>query len=262
VTEAGGAPFAPAFLVAHAWGFCAGVWLPRLRGTSNPPAAIADATLAQLAAGERAHAGTLAPARAVSWVGGRLALRAALGALIDAGVVAPESAGAAILPDDRGAPRLPAGVVGSISHKDGLAVALAGRDDGWRVGVDLEDRRPSRQDISSHVLDDGERAALASLDEPRRAIEVLIRFACKEAVYKALDPSLRRYICFTEVTTERDAAGLRARFVPRADEPRFSLEIDPAIDAIVASLGARILVAARARVSLRASAGTVQGGTR
>jgi hypothetical protein len=64
------------------------------------------------------------------------------------------------------------------------------------------------------------------------------------------------------VTTERDAAGLRARFVPRADEPRFSLEIDPAIDAIVASLGARILVAARARVSLRASAGTVQGGTR
>jgi 4'-phosphopantetheinyl transferase EntD len=247
VIDADGPPFSPAFVVAHAWGFCAGVWLPWLRGTTEAPAAIAEATLVKLAEGERAHARTLAPARAVSWVGGRLALRAALGALIDGGVVAPESAGVAIRPDDRGAPQLPAGVVGSISHKDGLAVALAARDDGWRVGIDLEDRRPARHDISSHVLNDGERAALATLDEPARAIEVLIRFACKEAVYKALDPSLRRYIGFTEVTTGRDAAGLRASFVPRAGEPRFTLEIDPAVDADVAAIGARILVAARAR---------------
>ena len=249
-TEATASPFAVAFLIAHPWGCCAGVTLPRVRGKTATLATLAptipEAALAALAAGERAHAQTLSPGRMISWVGGRLALRAALRARPDADRAAADIRGP-ILSDDRGAPQLPAGVVGSISHKDGLAVALAATadGDGWRVGVDLEDRRPARQDIATHVLSDGERAAIAGLDEPARQIEVLVRFAVKEAVYKALDPTLRRHVGFREVTVARDARGLHAAFAPRPGEPGFVVEID----AIATPFAERILIAARARTA-------------
>jgi len=93
-----------------------------------------------LHAGERAHFATLAPARQREFVAGRGALREALGQDV------------AILPDDRGAPILPAGWVGSISHKGALAAALVARADGARIGVDLEVAAPSRMPIERRVL--------------------------------------------------------------------------------------------------------------
>ena len=209
-----------AFLIALPWGQCAGVALPPVRGKTVAVAPVPEAALARLAAAERAHAQTLPPGRAVTWVGGRLALRAALHALgagADAGArIAPETEATPILSDDRGAPVLPAGLVGSISHKDGLAVALASDDIGWRVGIDVELLRPSRHDIAPRVLAADERVALVGLDEGARRAEVLVRFALKEAVYKALDPSLRRYIGFFEVQTRRDDHdALHASFLPR-----------------------------------------------
>jgi 4'-phosphopantetheinyl transferase EntD len=234
------APYDVAFLLALPWGQCAGVALPPVRGTTVAVAAVPEAALVRLAAAERAHAEKLPPGRAVTWVGGRLALRAALHALgADA-----STAATAILSDDRGAPVLPAGVVGSISHKDGLAVALASDDLGWRIGIDLELPRPSRHDIAPRVLAPDERAALVGLDEAARRAEVLVRFALKEAVYKALAPSLRRYIGFFEVRTRRDDQGaLHASFLPRPGEPHFIIEVLP----IAAPLPDQILLAARAR---------------
>ncbi|MEA2700520.1 MAG: hypothetical protein QOI66_4791 [Myxococcales bacterium] len=232
-----------AFLIALPWGQCAGVALPPVRGKTVSVAPVPDAALARLAVAERAHAETLPPGRAVTWVGGRLALRAALHAL-GAGAGAPDTDAAPILSDDRGAPVLPAGVVGSISHKDGLAVALASDDVGWRVGIDVELLRPSRHDIAPRVLDPDERAALVGLDQAARRAEVLVRFALKEAVYKALDPSLRRYIGFFEVQTRRDEHGaLHASFLPRPGEPRFAIEVLP----IAAPLPDQLLLAVRAR---------------
>jgi phosphopantetheine--protein transferase-like protein len=235
-----------AFLIALPWGQCAGVALPPVRGKIVAVAPVSEAALARLAVAERAHAETLPPGRAVTWVGGRLALRAALHALgADAAArTAPDTDVAPILSDDRGAPVLPAGVVGSISHKDGLAVALASVEDGWRVGVDVELLRPSRHDIAPRVLDADERAALVGLDEAARRAEVLVRFALKEAVYKALDPSLRRYIGFHEVQTRRDHQGaLHASFLPRHGEPHFTVEVLP----LAAPLPEQILLAARAK---------------
>jgi phosphopantetheine--protein transferase-like protein len=241
-TEGGGA-FQAAFVFAGPWGsVCAGVALPRARG--RPPASLApvpESVLARLAEGERTRARTLPPVRAITWVGGRLALRAALDA---AGV----AAAGAILTADDGAAILPAGALGSISHKDGLAIALAAADDGagWRLGVDLEDlSHHPKHDIAPRVLTVAEREAIATLPAAARHRDVLFRFAAKEAIYKALAPTLRRYIGFHEVELTRDSDGVvRASFAAGArDEPPFRIEVAE----IASSIPDRLIIAARVR---------------
>ncbi len=95
--------------------------------------------------------------------------------------------------DDRGAPIAPAGWVASIAHKRDRAAALVAPDDGARIGVDLEHARAPRGPIEHRVLNDRELAAIA---DPR---EVTLYFAVKEAIYKAVDPFVRRYVSFHEV---------------------------------------------------------------
>ena len=104
------------------------------------------------------------------------------------------SEGVAILSDDRGAPILPPGWVGSISHKGVRAAALVAPAGGGHIGVDLEVAAPPRQDIARRVLTPREQAAL-----PDRGRAVTLRFSIKEAIYKAIDPYVRRYVGFTEV---------------------------------------------------------------
>ncbi|HSZ82217.1 MAG TPA: 4'-phosphopantetheinyl transferase superfamily protein [Polyangia bacterium] len=192
----------------------------RLVGVALPDAVDdVEALAAELPPEERAHARTLLPARRVTWVGGRVALRAALA---DLGVVAP-----AILSTPRGAPLLPAGIAGSIAHKRTLAVALAARTSGdVTLGVDVEIERAPRVDISPRVLTADERRRVDALAAPARVREVLALFAAKEAVYKGLDPWLGRYVAFQEVELARGADGaLDAGFTPRAGEPAFVLEV-------------------------------------
>ena len=147
---------------------------------------------ARLHADERAHATTLSAHRRREWIAGRTALRLLLGD------VPP------ILADDRGAPRIPAGRVASVSHKDGHAAALVAADTGARIGVDLERAAPSRLDIAPRILTARELATLPDHQAPRagaghRGRAVTLRFAIKEAIYKAVDPFVRRYVGFTEV---------------------------------------------------------------
>lgn len=149
---------------------------------------------AQLHPDERALGQAMAERRREEWVAGRRALRRAL-----ASVVGPAAAAAPIASDDRGAPRVAAGMVGSISHKRSLAVALAARDTGWTVGIDLELDEPRRVDIAHKVLTPLELAALAAEDTAGRDRALLRAFTLKEAIYKAIDPHLRRYVGFLEV---------------------------------------------------------------
>jgi 4'-phosphopantetheinyl transferase EntD len=152
-----------------------------------------DAALAALPAPERAHASRLGPIRRREFVTGRRALHAALD---DRYCEAP------ILADDRGAPILPAGWVGSLSHKGALAAAIvAPAGDGW-VGVDIERAAPPRLDIARRILTPREQARL-----PDRGRAVTLRFAIKEAIYKAVDPCLRRYVGFTEVELDLEGGG-------------------------------------------------------
>lgn len=139
---------------------------------------------------EAAHAAGCKPRRMREFVAGRAALRRAL-------VAAGWSGRFALLVKDGGGPLLPAGWTGSITHKDGVAVAVAAPLGGGTLGVDCE------------VLGDRERLGIA--DKVLRPAELhrwraeggswrglLERFSTKEAIYKALHPHVPRYIAFEE----------------------------------------------------------------
>ena len=174
--------------LAH--GRCVGVRIP------EDEAALAALAEGALAPAEVAFASGLATLRRRTWIGGRVALQEALRR---SGLEAP-----AVLADDRGAPLLPVGIAGSVSHKEHVAVALAApvAGDRARFGVDVEidaQARP-RRDVASKVLADDEHAELAAMTGEERAREVLLRFSLKESIYKAVDPFVRRYVAFREVS--------------------------------------------------------------
>lgn len=171
-------------------GRCIGVRLP--------------APLDRLVAEERALAARLVEARRDSWVGGRVALRTALER---ENVDAP-----AIVADDRGAPAVPRGIAASISHKGSVAVALVAREVRARIGVDVEQDAPPRVDVSARVLAEDE------------AGDVLLRFSAKEAIYKALDPFVRRYVAFKEVSVMPRADG-SAEVRARLREGPFAIDV-------------------------------------
>ncbi len=161
-----------------------------------------DARDLALHADEWALADSLSEARRTSFVGGRLALRAALHR------VAPADATRPVLRTARGAPAVPAGVLGSVSHKRRLAVALAATasETAQTIGVDLEEipsaTERSRPDLARKILTSLERHLLAELeahDEIAYREAVRLRFALKEAVYKCIDPHVARYVRFQEV---------------------------------------------------------------
>jgi 4'-phosphopantetheinyl transferase EntD len=163
--------------------------------------------LAAIHPDESAHAATLGPARQPSFHAGRRALRLALA---DLGVVA-----GAILPDARGAPVVPAGALGSISHKRTCAVGLAARRSAITdateapiedLGVDLEEVRPLRANIAPRVLTPAERDALALVAPEQRDRFVLERFSLKEAFFKAVNRVVGPRISFQAVTITRVAA--------------------------------------------------------
>jgi 4'-phosphopantetheinyl transferase EntD len=107
---------------------------------------------------------------------------------------------AAVLRGDRGEPRWPAGLVGSITHCAGYRGAvLAEREKVTTIGVDAE---------PNESLPDGVLGAVARPDE-RSRIETLLRerpsvrwdrllFSAKESVYKAWFPLTSRWLDFEE----------------------------------------------------------------
>jgi 4'-phosphopantetheinyl transferase EntD len=173
-------------------------------------AALAEAALD---VAERSHCAGYTLVRRRGWVAGRAALREALARV---GVAAP-----AVLADGRGAPVLPPGVVGSISHKERFAAALVAPASGARIGVDLEDDVERTTDIASRVLDDDELADIARLGARARERAVLVRFSAKEAIYKGLDPFVQRYVGFKEVSLRllEDGRAVVSANLPPAEGP-------------------------------------------
>ena len=226
-------PFQVAFRLDLPHGRCVGVALPESSGQGaaeegdGVEASIAPAVLGALPEAERRHVEALAPARRASWVGGRLALRAALADLsCDAGP---------ILATPRGAPLVPPLARGSISHKRSLAVGLAAlaRDQdpvaegaAWQIGIDLERVVAGHSGVAGYVLRPEERERLPPPDDPARTEEILFAFSAKEAIYKALDPFLGRYVSFREVAVARAADGsARATFHLRPEAPPAAFEV-------------------------------------
>jgi enterobactin synthetase component D len=192
-------------------GRCVGVKLPKL------PAQV-DALAETLLPAERTLAAGLGEVRRRTWVGGRVAMRQAL---LRARIEAP-----AVLSDPRGAPLLPPGVSGSISHKTQRATAIVAREPFARLGVDIEDDVVGSLDISRRVLSHQEVEELASLAPGPRAREVLLRFSAKEALYKALDPFVQRYVAFGEVSISPQVDGTtRVALHLAGNEGPFSVDV-------------------------------------
>lgn len=167
---------------------------------------------------ERAAAAAMLPRRRRTFVGGRVALRRALRG-VGAGEPPP------MLSDDRGAPRLPGGFCGSIAHKDEIAVALAQRADGWARGVDVEPMRALSWALARRIVTPEERAVLeAEPDDDARGRALLRSFAAKEAIYKAIDPWLRRWVGFLEVVLHPVGDGLAVESRLGAEAPRLIIE--------------------------------------
>ncbi len=233
------------FLLDLPFGTCVGVSLPA-DGTFDLPA--------ELHPVETAFARALPEARRAGWVGGRVALRAALAAVA---VKASEP----MLSTPRGAPLLPPGAVGSVSHKRTIAVALCARESRPRatLGIDVEDLRPLRVDVASKVLTPEEQAALPGELGAARDAAVLLHFSAKEAIYKALDPWVHRFVGFHEASVARGPDGaLTTRLVLERREGPFSVELH---DARVAGEAGLILIAARVRAADAAPSSLVARAT-
>jgi len=154
---------------------------------------------AELRDDERDYALACKPLRHREFVAGRAALRAALRA---AGWNGDE----ALLPKLSGAPDLPAGFTASITHKDGLAFALARPLSGERtLGLDCEVvGKRDRNGIARKILLPAERQRW---EESGAAWPALLEFfSVKEAIYKALSPHVPRYIGFEEAEILADGS--------------------------------------------------------
>jgi 4'-phosphopantetheinyl transferase EntD len=155
-----------------------------------------EGVLARLPPQEAELARSLRGYRQGQFVAGRIALRRACEQL---GVQPPP-----LLATDRGAPLLPPGLAGSVSHKRTLAIGMVAASHGGTLGCDLEDYAPPRLGIASHILTAGELDEVTALPEANRWTAVLLRFSIKEAIYKALDPYVRRYVGFHEAIVTPD----------------------------------------------------------
>ena len=148
---------------------------------------------------ERDFAGDKPRRRREELIAGRVALREALAAVGWTG-------DGPLLPNPQGRPRVPDGFTGSITHKDGQALAIAAPLVGGRtLGVDSEvlgDR--DRSAIAPKVLRPEElsRWQAAGATWP----DLLRIFSLKEAVYKALHPHVPRYIAFAESAIAADGS--------------------------------------------------------
>jgi 4'-phosphopantetheinyl transferase EntD len=109
---------------------------------------------------------------------------------------------AAIGRDEVGAPRWPAGVVGSITHCAGYRAAAVGRSGELAgIGIDAERHDALPADALELVAAYRERVHLRALNDADPNVHWdRVLFCVKEAVYKAWFPLARRWLEFTDVS--------------------------------------------------------------
>ncbi|MGW0970126.1 4'-phosphopantetheinyl transferase family protein [Streptomyces sp. NPDC002516] len=104
-----------------------------------------------------------------------------------------------VLPGERGAPRWPAGVIGSMTHCDGYgAAALARAGDLASLGIDAEPHLVLPDDVLDAVALPAESARLDRLRAREPAVHWdRLLFSAKESVYKAWFPLTGEWLDFS-----------------------------------------------------------------
>ena len=129
---------------------------------------------------------------------------------------------APILKGEKGEPRWPEGIVGSLTHCEGFRGAAVGRRDAVRsVGIDAEPHGVLPDGVLEAISLPAERAELKAMPDGLHWDRIL--FCAKEATYKAWFPVTRRWLGFEDahITFEIDDTGTSGRFESR-------ILIDPA----------------------------------
>lgn len=197
-------PFSIAWAKEVRFGVLVAVPLP------SGPEPVAAEVLARLAPEERAFALSERGRRQIEIVGGRIAARAAA-----------ERAGAtwpALLQSAEREPLAPEGWVVSLSHKNDLVLALVAPSSAGTIGIDLEGDERQRLSIAERVCRPEEFAAVEALADDAKWKNVLVRFAVKEAVYKAVFPHVRHFFGFQAAAVE-PSTGAVTLYLPPEDPP-------------------------------------------
>ena len=132
------------------------------------------------------------PKRRMEFAAGRHAARVALKTLGHSSISVGKG--------ENGQPIWPNNTIGSITHTEDLAIAVAATNEDFTgIGIDLELVQRFRPDIADAVLTAGE---LSRVEEQN---ELAAHFSAKEATYKAIFGSLRKVIGFQDVELEFDS---------------------------------------------------------
>nr|BFD81603.1 4'-phosphopantetheinyl transferase superfamily protein [Streptomyces sp. Xyl84] len=109
-----------------------------------------------------------------------------------------------VLPGERGAPRWPAGLVGSMTHCDGYyAAALARATDVASLGIDAEPHAALPEEVLPAVTLPDERRRLDLLAGRRPDVHwSRLLFSAKESVYKAWFPLTGAWLDFEEADVD------------------------------------------------------------
>lgn len=148
------------------------------------------------------------------FITGRACAREALAGLGRPGAVVPV--------DASGAPRWPAGVVGSITHCAGYRAAAAGKTaDFAAIGIDAEPNLRLPQGVLEAIAIPLERERVGRLlrEAPGPCWDRLL-FSVKEAVFKTWYPMTGKKLDFEDAEVEFPAMG--GRFLVRLRAPRLS----------------------------------------
>ena len=115
-------------------------------------------------------------------------------------------------------PVWPAGLVGSITHTEGICAAVVGRCEEFSgLGVDTEIVGHVSHDIWHSICTVRELAWLDSLPAAQRAAAVTLVFAAKEAFYKCQYPITREWLDFHDLCVEVRWGAAEATFSVAAE---------------------------------------------
>ncbi len=118
-----------------------------------------------------------------------------------------------ILKGDKGEPRWPEGVVGSLTHCEGYRAAVVGRGDRIRtVGIDAEPHDVLPDGVLDAISLPAERSEIGGLPGGLHWDRIL--FCAKEATYKAWFPLTHRWLGFEDahITFDIDGSGMAGHF--------------------------------------------------
>lgn len=162
----------------------------------NGPPPVPPEKESLLTAAERTFAALLPPRRRCEWTAGRICLISALESLA---LISPRDERISILTKPNGAPLLPLGATGSLSHKKNIFVAIVDTDRGQSVGVDLELVSGREEHLEKRILTAREQELLTGVLSPSRSHAVAVHFSAKESVYKALNEPVQASVDFRDI---------------------------------------------------------------